>query len=453
MAIRFFGAGVALLAALSIVVASARADSAPTARIKVLHAFTGSPDGQLPFAGALVFDGAGNLYGTTPLGGTGSCTWRHNAIGCGTVFELTPAVGGGWTEHVLYSFKNFADGMQPYGTVTLGAGGRVYGVTTAGGMRGQGCVPPFFGLRGCGTAFELTPHSGGAWTKRTLHVFSGGKDGGLPESNLVADASGNLYGALYCGGGIDSCYGEDDVGGAFFKLTRAQTGGWHEIILHAFTVKAGDGCCPLGSLTVDRTGTIYGTTAFSVYTMMPLRHSSRWTEHTLFRFGPFADGWYPQGGVAIDATGNVYGTTYDGGDASCPHEGCGVVFELTRSPSGGTWAETVLHTFSGGADGSLPYTAGLAIDNAGRLYGTTSNGGDLGCNNGGGCGVVFMLAPGGAGWSEHVLHTFEDDRTDGGMPTSAVILDPAGRIFGTTTYGGGAPYTGGTVFEITIPRY
>jgi hypothetical protein len=449
MAIRVTAGGVALLAALSVVVAGAGASNVPAAQTKLLHAFTGAPDGQFPFAGALVFDGAGNLYGTTPLGGTGSCGWRHAVIGCGTVYELTPAAGGGWTEHILYSFKNFADGMQPYGTVTLGAGGRVYGVTTAGGVRGQGCIPPYFGLRGCGTAFELTPHPGGSWTKRTLHVFSGGKDGGLPESNLIADTNGNLYGSLYCGGGIDSCYGEDDLGGAFFELSRSQNGGWHETILHAFTVKAGQGCCPLGSLTVDHAGTIYGTTAFSAYTMTRLPHSPGLTEHRLFRFGPFAGGWYPQGGLAIDATGNVYGTTYDGGDASCPHEGCGVVFELTRSPSSGTWSETVLHTFTGGADGALPYTAGLAIDGASRLNGTTSNGGDLNCNNGGGCGVVFMLQPSASGWTESVLHTFEDNANDGGMPTSAVILNGACRIFGTTTDGGsGSPYTGGTVFEL-----
>jgi hypothetical protein len=91
----------------------------------------------------------------------------------------------------------------------------------------------------------------------------------------------------------------------------------------------------------------------------------------------------------------------------------------------------------------------LAIDGAGRLYGTTSNGGDLTCNNGGGCGVVFMLQPGASGWTESVLHTFEDNANDGGMPTSAVILNGAGRIFGTTTDGGsGSPYTGGTVFEL-----
>jgi hypothetical protein len=449
MASRVTAGGFALLAAISVVVAGAGASNVPTAKAKLLHAFTGAPDGELPFAGSLVFDGAGNLYGTTPLGGTGSCSWRHAVIGCGTVYELTPAPGGDWTEHVLYSFKNFTDGMQPYGTVTLGAAGNIYGVTTAGGVRGQGCVPPFFGLRGCGTAFELTPHPGGAWTKRTLHVFSGGKDGGLPESNLVADAAGNLYGSLYCGGGIDSCYGEDDLGGAFFELEPAKNGGWTETILYAFTVKAGQGCCPLGNLTADRSGTIYGTTAFSAYTMTRLPHSLRWAQHTLFQFGSFAGGWYPQGGLAVDAAGNVYGTTYDGGDAACPHEGCGVVFELTRAPSSGAWSETVLHTFTGGADGALPYDAGLAIDSAGRLYGTTSNGGDLSCNNGGGCGVVFRLEPGAPSWRETVVHTFEDDATDGGMPTSTVTIGPAGRLFGATTYGGpDAPYGGGTVFEL-----
>jgi hypothetical protein len=449
MRIRSVAGGSVFLAALVVVVASAGASNAPASRAKLIHAFTGAPDGDLPMAGALVLDGAGNLYGTTPIGGTGSCSWRHTVIGCGTVYELTPAASGGWTEHILYSFKNFADGMQPYGTVTLGAGGSLYGVTTAGGVLGQGCVPPYFGLRGCGTAFELTPHPGPAWTKKTLHVFSGGKDGGLPESDLVADPAGNLYGSLYCGGGIDSCYGEDDLGGAFFELEPVKKGEWRELILYAFTLKGGQGCCPLGNLTVDHAGTIYGTTGFSAYAMTRAPHSPRWREKTLFRFGAFAGGWYPQGGLAIDATGNLYGTTYDGGDASCPHEGCGVDFELTRAPSNGAWSETVMHTFTGGADGALPYTAGLALDSAGRLYGTTSNGGDLNCNNGGGCGVAFMLQRGASGWSETVLHTFEDRDNDGGMPASAVILNGAGRLFGTTTYGGsGSPYTGGTVFEL-----
>jgi len=419
---------------------------------RVLHAFTGAPDGAIPFAGAPVLEGAGNLYGTTPLGGTGSCFYRQRNLGCGTVFELTPARNGRSVEHILYSFKNFADGMQPYGTLTLGAGGRIYGVTAAGGVRGQGCVPPYFGLLGCGTAFELTPHAGGTWTKRTLHVFTGGSDGGLPESDLVADAAGNLYGALYCGGGRDSCYGEDDLGGAFFELQRARGGAWHVAILHAFTAKSGE-CCPLGDLTPDGAGNIYGTTAFSAYEMRPTPHSSRWSERELFRFGPFAGGWYPQGGLALDAAGNLYGTTYDGGDVSCTQaEGCGVVFELTPPSSGSEWSETVLHAFTGKRDGALPYTAGLAIDSAGRLYGTTSNGGDPSCNNGGGCGIVFMLEPSGSTWRERVLHVFEDDATDGGMPTSAVVRDGEGHLYGTTSYGGPAgPYAGGTVFRLMVP--
>ena len=111
----------------------------------------------------------------------------------------------------------------------------------------------------------------------------------------------------------------------------------------------------------------------------------------------------------------------------------------------------MLHAFSGGSDGSLP-DAGLAIDSSGRLYGTTTNGGDVRCNNGGGCGVAFMLIPHGSGSTEQVLHTFEDDATDGGMPLSAVTLDKAGHIYGTTEFGGPGPNLGkGTAFELGKP--
>jgi uncharacterized repeat protein (TIGR03803 family) len=405
----------------------------------VLHAFGGPPDGSFLSGGALVFDRAGNLYGTTFYGGAGPCTWRGYVFGCGTVFELSPAPGGGWSEHVLYSFKDAADGMAPYGTVTL-AGGRIYGVTTAGGN--HGCIRHI--MKGCGTAFELTPHAGGAWTKRTIHVFSGGTDGGYPESNLVADAAGNLYGTAYCGGGAYSCYGEGYGTGVFYELSRAG-GGWSETVLHDFGVRKGDGAYPLGNVTAAGDGTIYGTTAGSAYEMLRNPQSGRWSERTLVALGTvFADGWYPQGGLAIDRAGNLYGMTYDGGDSKCKQsEGCGVVFELSQS--GGTWSETVLHAFSGKADGALPY-AGLAIDAAGRLYGTTSNGGDLTCNNGGGCGVAFELAPSGSAWTETVLHTFEDDVRDGGFPASGLIRDGVGKLYGTTQAGASGAL--GSVFEI-----
>src|SRR5579862_125040 len=130
----------------------------------------------------------------------------------------------------------------------------------------------------------------------------------------------------------------------------------------------------------------------------------------------------------------LYGTTYGGGILNCGAAGCGVVFELTPSSSG-PWTETLLHEFSGAADGALP-DAGLAIDPHGRLYGTTTNGGELSCNNGGGCGVVFTLMPEGASSTETILHTFEDDASDGGMPQSAITLDRTGNVYGSTEYGG-----------------
>ena len=160
----------------------------------------------------------------------------------------------------------------------------------------------------------------------------------------------------------------------------------------------------------------------------------------------FKDGFYPNGGLALDTTGALYGTTYSGGSGNCIG-GCGVIFALRRSAAA-VWNETVLHAFTGGTDGKYA-DAGVAVNSKGLLFGTTTNGGDLTCNNGGGCGVVFALHPGGAQWQETVLHTFEDDATDGGMPMGAVILNRSGNVFGTTEDGGRGRNIGkGTVFEL-----
>lgn len=171
-----------------------------------------------------------------------------------------------------------------------------------------------------------------------------------------------------------------------------------------------------------------------------------WREKLLFVFPHnFSGGYVAEGGLVFDASGDLVGTTIEGGDAVCAN-GCGVVFELTYS--GGAWNETVLHEFSGGGDGSRPW-AGLTIDSGGTIYGTTSNGGDLKCNDGGGCGVVFSLHPTGPDSRETVLHTFEDDSADGGMPISAVTLGGS-AIYGTTEYGGPGKALGkGTAFELS----
>lgn len=411
----------------------------------VLHFFSGRPDGALPNVGRLVFDRAGNLYGATNTGGAGTCKFRGIFTGCGVVFELSRSRNRGWNERVIYSFKDIRDGAGPYSTLTLDRAGDIFGVTMAGGNRG--CVPLFWVYRGCGTAFELI-RSHNVWKKRILHVFSGGPDGGNPVTSLILDSQGNLYGTAHCGGETYSCFGEGAGDGVFFVLHYNGRGGWSEGVLHDFGQQHGDGAFPSGDLTPKGARTIFGTTNGSVYEMTRSGSSSYWQETTLFVFPTsFSEGYIAKGGIVYDAGGNLYGTTYEGGNPDCTANGCGTIFELTRAPSG-TWTETVLHKFSGGADGSFP-DAGLTIDSRGILYGTTTNGGDLTCNNGGGCGVVFRLNPATAPL-EKVLHTFEDDAADGGMPQSTVTLDRAGNIFGSTEYGGlGSNLGKGTAFELT----
>jgi uncharacterized repeat protein (TIGR03803 family) len=162
-------------------------------KAKVLHFFKGK-DGASP-SGNMVFDRAGNLYGTTSGGGQ---------YGRGTVFELTPQSNGTWKEELLYSF-NGIDGAEPAGLI-FEAAGNLCGTTQYGGASGPRCRP-----YGCGTAFELTPGSNGKWKENVLHIFGSGKDGNLPQGGLIFDAAGNLYGSTASGGSFD--------GGTVFEIT------------------------------------------------------------------------------------------------------------------------------------------------------------------------------------------------------------------------------------------
>ncbi len=159
---------------------------------KVLHSFGNGEDGIYPFAG-LVFDAAGNLYGTTNSGGIHNCDTYPP--GCGMVFELSPKQGGGWTKKVLPSF-DYWDGAYPTTGLIIDAAGNLYGTTPFGGI--HGC---FGGGLNCGTVFELSPNGSGGWTEKVLHSFNqNGTDGFYPYSNLIFDAAGNLYGTTYAGG-------------------------------------------------------------------------------------------------------------------------------------------------------------------------------------------------------------------------------------------------------------
>jgi uncharacterized repeat protein (TIGR03803 family) len=302
----------------------------PSGNLTVLYSFTGA-DGANPRA-PLIADAAGNLYGTTIIGG---------ASGQGTVFQLTPS----GVLNVLYSFTGGNDGALPFAGVIADAAGNLYGTTIDGGAGGQG------------TVFQLDPSG-------TLTVLYS-SDGGSPWAGLLADAAGNLYGTTEGGDGP----------GRVFQLTPSGTLN----VLHRFI--GSDGAVPHGRLIADAAGNLYGTThngGTSGYgTVFQLDSSGTLT--VLHSFTGGNDGAYPEAGLLADAAGNLYGTTY-GGAAG----GEGTVFQVTLSG-----ALTVLHSFTGGSDGGRP-VADLLADAAGNLYGTTGLGGAT-ASCPGGCGTVFEL--------------------------------------------------------------
>jgi uncharacterized repeat protein (TIGR03803 family) len=392
---------------------------------KVIYSFQGGSDGSYPMAG-LVSDKAGNLYGTTTAGGSGSCS-SADGIGCGTVFELSPVAGGAWTERVIYTFQGGQDGSYPRADLTFDPAGNLYGATFAGGGGACSDLEP-----GCGTVFELTPGNGGAWTEGVLYRFQGGNDGSTPISGLVIDHAGNLYGTTEAGGG-SAC-------GTAFELTPSIKG-WTERILYAFAGGT-DGETPEGRLVQGKAGNLYGATnlggAYGWGTLFKLSPNSggAWTETILYSFGPH-DGHIPNG-VVSDKSGDLFGTNFGGGQ-----NGYGAIFKLSSAGQ-----ETLLFNFGGsGVNGEIP-RSGLTFDPAGNLYGTTEY------VTVGGIGEVFQLTPNlQGGWTKKSLHVFAGG-SDGSQPFGNVILDARGHVYGTTWTGGTGNCGGfngpgcGVVFEI-----
>ncbi len=350
---------------------------------KVLHTFSYG-DGAYPVA-SLVFDGAGNLYGTTEEGGTGRCRdYVGDVIGCGTVFELTRDKNGKWTEKVLHQFEsNGKDGNGPASTLIFDASGNLYGTTGAGGT---GNCPEGAGA-GCGTVFQLTPGPNGQWTERVLYSFKGG--GGTWPSGLILDAAGNLFGTAQTGGAYDD--------GTIFELIPATNGKWTVKVLHRFSLGP-DGILPNGSLILDATGNLFGATLadgtpggncgkFGCGTVFELTPGSKgkWTEKVLHRFNG-DDGSDPQGGLIFDAAGNLYGVNGTGGDNNY-----GTIFKLLPIADG-KWTEKVLRRFNS-QDGTTPNPS-LIFNENGNLYGTTRSGGaNRSSCFGFGCGTVFQITP------------------------------------------------------------
>ncbi len=328
-----------------------------------LYQFTGGTD-SCPLGG-LVFDSAGNLYGSA----------YESSSGPGAIFELTPNPDGTWTEIVLHSFTGGVDGAAPSSPLTFDDAGTMYGTLMAGTVNG------------CGGVFSFTPNPDGSWTESVLHSFTM-SDGCHPSgAHLIFDAAGNLYGTTYWGGTGQCVFGC----GTVFKLAPNQDGSWTESVLHNFT-GGWDGANAAGNLVFDAAGNLYGATDWgdlqqgcertgcgTVFKLTPNSNGS-WTAHILHNFTGGKDGGQGYGGcgLTLDAAGNLYGTRVGGGTY-----GYGGVYKLTPT-SGGGWKETGLAFNDHPA--AFP-DGGVIFDAPGNLYGTTA--GDGGRT----FGTVFEITP------------------------------------------------------------
>jgi uncharacterized repeat protein (TIGR03803 family) len=382
--------------------------------LTVLYTFHGGPDGAFPTS-RLLRDSAGQLYGTTDDGGDPSCNTIFG-VGCGTIFRL-----GHGKKTVL--FVGGVEGFYPLAGLVGDLEGHGYGTTELGGD--LACNPP----SGCGVAFSID--SGGNYT--VLHSFAGKPDGSNPQTALIRDVAGNLYGTTELGGTF-LCGG---IGcGTVFKIDPTGI----ETVLYNFS-GGSDGANPKAGLAMDAHVNLYGTAVFGgdskclppngcgvvfkIYTVGNFK-----VVHT---FGPPPDGSQPLAGLVGDSEGNGYGTTSLGG------VGLGTVFKINKNGQ-----ETVLYAFPyGAANGGFP-SNGLVRDTAGNLYGTASGGA---FNR----GVIFRLDPSG---NFTLVYNFTGG-ADGSGPLADLIIDSVGALYGDTASGGdltcNPPSGCGVVFKL-IPQ-
>ncbi len=370
-------------------------------------------------------DAEGNLFGTT-VGGPEN----------GIVFELSP-VSGGWTERKIYEYAGVSgDDFGPTSNLAIDKSGNLFWSTPDGGVGD------------CGFVYELVRESASGWSGKVIHTFAGAPaDGCSARGGFVIDSHGDLFGTAY-GGGKSSM-------GTVFQLSPKGDGSWTETTLWNFTGNFSDGQYPQGTLVLDASDNIYGTTetggkggAGTVYEVKPSGTSS--TETVLYSFGTNpTDGDAPQAGLIFDKAGNLYGTTTTGTGLA---EG-GMVFELLPGSSG-EWNEKILHSFVlGTPDGNQP-EGSLVFDAKGNLYGTTVLGGAY-ASGSPGYGTIFQLIPMPNGtWSERILHSFNTPNKDGEEPECNLIFGPNGSLYGTTRDSGifqNGVLPEGTVFEFANP--
>ena len=353
-----------------------------------LYNFAGPPDGAEPYA-ALIQDEAGNLYGTTYMGGYLSCKDPYHLYGCGLVFEVNAA----GVETVLHRFSGGTkDGEFPEAPLLRDRYGNLYGTATAGGT--GNCY--FAGTSGCGVVFEIDT----AKKESVLYSFQGGTtDGCYPAQGLVMDKVGNLYGTT--GGCGTANYG------TVFKVNKHG----QEVLLHSFT-GIDDSYPYYGHLLIDAWGDLYGLTSGEADhheaggTLYKLTNKGKLT--TLHSFtGSSGDGCYPSGTLAQDKSGSFYGTTTE-----CGAWNVGTVWKVDK-----TGAETILHSFSHWG-GGYPQ-AGVVLDSKGNMFGVAGTLWELRKNDN------FI-----------VLHSFMQQVTE----AAEVLRDLKGGLYGTTIDGGNYGY-------------
>ncbi|MGA2694976.1 MAG: choice-of-anchor tandem repeat GloVer-containing protein [Terriglobales bacterium] len=396
------------LAFLAMILLSAASASAVTETLAVtettINTFSGT-NGLFPTSG-LIFDASGNAYGTTENGGDNFY---------GSIYQLTPIRGGGYSQSVLYSFTNGADGAYPSGPLAMDGSGNLYGTATGAGS--TACN------NGCGTVFKITPSKSGSF--QVIYSFTGGTDGSNPAfGGLVFDKSGNLFGTTELSGSTGA--------GTVFELSPGR-GSWTETTLHGFQ-GGNDAGYPLMGLTIDPAGNLYGAAVRgqngvgAVYWLK--KTSSGYEESVLYSFQGGNDGAYPEYGALIIKGKTIYGTTAGGGASNQ-----GVVYSLALS--NGKIVETPLYSFTGGNDGGQPF-AGVVADSANYLYGATAYFGQYGD------GVVFVLSQKNGSWHESVIHAFVG--SDGKYPLGTPVIN-GNALYGTTQVGGSS--NGGVVWQVT----
>ncbi|MBA3914921.1 MAG: hypothetical protein H0X25_13955 [Acidobacteriales bacterium] len=380
------------------------------ASTKVIYSFAGDEDGEYPDTD-LVLDKAGNIYGTTVLGGD---------FGSGTVFMLSRS-GNGWSHTVLYDFTSGKDGGQPYKGVTLDAQGNLYGTTVTGGT--GSCEG------GCGVAYKLT-NSSGVWTQTVLHSFTGGNDGSGPGNALTIDPAGNLFGMTPIGGAFGL--------GTIYQLHPRSDGSYAFRVIHQFAGGIEGSSASAGRLLLDQTGNLYGVTTVggiheSGMAFELVRSPQGFQYKDLYNFHGVPESGFPYSALVRDSTGHLYGTTYYAGANNL-----GSVYELTYHA--GIWQQDLLYSFTAGIDANSPI-GNLVVGSTGKLYGASSEGGTATV------GTIFQLSRDGNGqWTESVVYNFQGS-PDAALPYDGMVGDGQGNYYGATVRGGVADE--GAIYQFT----